>query len=52
MPDEGTVHAQLVPPDQPVGDEAVLEAAQHRLDQMPDAMKVWRRTVEHVFGMF
>jgi len=32
--------------------EAVLEAAQRRLDRMPDAMKVRRRTVEHVFGTF
>ena len=32
--------------------EAVLEAAQRRLDRMPEAMKVRRRTVEHVFGTF
>ncbi|GAB3666798.1 IS1182 family transposase [Ramlibacter alkalitolerans] len=32
--------------------EAVLEAAQRRLDRMPDAMMVRRRTVEHVFGTF
>lgn len=30
--------------------ESVLEAAQQRLDRMPDAMMVRRRTVEHVFG--
>lgn len=30
--------------------EAVLTAAQKRLDQRPDSMKVRRRTVEHVFG--
>ena len=30
----------------------MLEAAQRRLDRMPDAMKVRRRTVEHVFGTF
>lgn len=30
--------------------EAVLEAVQRRLDKHPDAMKVRRRTVEHVFG--
>jgi hypothetical protein len=30
--------------------EDVLERAQRRLDQMPDAMMVRRRTVEHVFG--
>jgi hypothetical protein len=30
--------------------EAVLEAMQRRLDAMPDAMAVWRATVEHVFG--
>ena len=30
--------------------EAVLTAAQRRLDQRPDSMKVRRRTVEHVFG--
>ena len=30
--------------------EAVVEAAQRRLDKRPDAMKVRRRTVEHVFG--
>ena len=30
--------------------EAVLEAVQRRLDKNPDAMKVRRRTVEHVFG--
>ena len=30
--------------------EDVLERAQQRLDQMPDAMMVRRRTVEHVFG--
>lgn len=32
--------------------EAVVEAAQRRLDRMPDAMTVRRRTVEHVFGTF
>jgi transposase len=30
--------------------EAVVEAAQRRLDNRPDAMIVRRRTVEHVFG--
>lgn len=30
----------------------MLEAAQRRLDRMPEAMKVRRRTVEHVFGTF
>ena len=30
--------------------EDVLERAQQRLDKMPDAMMVRRRTVEHVFG--
>jgi transposase len=30
--------------------EAVLEAMQERLDRMPDAMRVRRRTVEHPFG--
>jgi hypothetical protein len=30
--------------------EAVLEAMQARLDRKPEAMKVRRRTVEHVFG--
>lgn len=30
--------------------EAVLEAMQRRLDQQPDAMRVRRQTVEHVFG--
>lgn len=32
--------------------EDVLEAAQWRLDRMPEAMRVRRRTVEHVFGTF
>jgi hypothetical protein len=32
--------------------EAVLEAAQRRLDRMQDAMTVRRCTVEHVFGTF
>lgn len=32
--------------------EEVLEAVQRRLDKTPDAMKVRRRTVEHVFGTF
>ncbi|CAG4925050.1 IS1182 family transposase [Paraburkholderia gardini] len=32
--------------------ESVLDAAQRRLDRMPDAMMVRRRTVEHVFGTF
>jgi transposase len=32
--------------------EAVLETTQRHLDQMPDAMKIRRRTVEHVFGTF
>jgi hypothetical protein len=32
--------------------ESVLEAAQKRLDRMPNAMMVRRRTVEHVFGTF
>lgn len=32
--------------------EVVLEATQRRLDRMPDAMQVRRRTVEHVFGTF
>lgn len=30
--------------------EAVMETVQQRLDQQPDAMKLRRRTVEHVFG--
>lgn len=30
----------------------MLEAAQRRLDRMPEAMAVRRRTVEHVFGTF
>jgi transposase len=30
--------------------ERVIEAMQARLDHMPDAMRVRRRTVEHVFG--
>jgi transposase len=30
--------------------EEVIEAMQARLDQMPDAMRTRRRTVEHVFG--
>ena len=30
--------------------EEVLTAAQRRLDMRPDAMRVRRRTVEHVFG--
>ena len=30
--------------------EPVLEAVQRRLDRLPDAMTVRRRTVEHVFG--
>ncbi|TXG99644.1 MAG: IS1182 family transposase [Rhodocyclaceae bacterium] len=30
--------------------EDVMDAVQKRLDQRPDAMKVRRRTVEHVFG--
>ena len=30
--------------------EAVLDAMQQRLDRRPDAMKVRRRTIEHVFG--
>lgn len=32
--------------------KAVLEDVQLRLDRMPDAMTVRRRTVEHVFGTF
>ncbi len=32
--------------------EAVLDAAQRRLDKHPNAMTVRRRTVEHVFGTF
>ena len=32
--------------------DAVLEAAQRCLDRMPEAMKVRRRTVDHVFGTF
>jgi hypothetical protein len=30
--------------------EDVMDAAQERLDQMPNAMTVRKRTVEHVFG--
>jgi DDE family transposase len=30
--------------------EHVVEAMQARLDRMPDALRVRRRTVEHVFG--
>ena len=30
--------------------EHVVEAMQNRLDRMPDAMRVRRRTIEHVFG--
>jgi transposase len=32
--------------------EAVLDAMQTRLDQLPDAMALRRQTVEHVFGTF
>jgi hypothetical protein len=32
--------------------ESVLEGVQRRLDKTPDAMKIRRRTVEHVFGTF
>lgn len=32
--------------------EEVIEAMQWRLDRMPSAMRVRRRTVEHVFGTF
>jgi hypothetical protein len=32
--------------------ESVLESVQRRLDKTPDAMKIRRRTVEHVFGTF
>ena len=28
----------------------MLDAMQRRLDRIPDAMKIRRRTVEHVFG--
>lgn len=30
--------------------EAVLDIMQARLDRKPDAMKIRRRTIEHVFG--
>jgi transposase len=30
--------------------EAIVEAMQARLDRKPDAMKIRRRTIEHVFG--
>jgi transposase len=30
--------------------ERVIEAMQDRLDQMPEAMRVRRRTIEHIFG--
>ena len=30
--------------------QAVIEAMQRRLDEMPDAMRVRRSIVEHVFG--
>ena len=30
--------------------ERVVEAMQDRLDRMPDAMRIRRRTIEHVFG--
>ncbi len=30
--------------------EAVVDAMQQRLEQMPDAMRIRRSTVEHVFG--
>lgn len=30
--------------------EQVVEAMQDRLDRMPDAMRIRRRTIEHVFG--
>lgn len=30
--------------------EHVIEAMQNRLDRMPDAMRIRRKTVEHVFG--
>ncbi|CAE6908601.1 IS1182 family transposase ISBusp4 [Paraburkholderia domus] len=32
--------------------ESVLEGVQRQLDKTPDAMKIRRRTVEHVFGTF
>ncbi|MGN5479629.1 transposase [Cupriavidus basilensis] len=34
----------------PMEHEAVLERMQKRLDRMPDAMTLRRRTIEHVFG--
>lgn len=30
--------------------EHVAEAVQDRLDRMPDAMRIRRRTIKHVFG--
>jgi Transposase DDE domain len=48
--DEGHVHSQQATPHHPLGTRAVIEAMQRRLDEMPNAMRVRRSIVEHVFG--
>jgi hypothetical protein len=47
---EGHVHPQQATPHHPWEHEAVVEAMQRRLDEMPNAMRVRRSIVEHVFG--
>ena len=50
MPAEGTVHAEQLSRITRWEHEDVLDAMQARLDRKPDAMKIRRQTVEHVFG--
>ena len=44
------MHPQQATPHHPLEHEAVIEAMQRRLDEMPNAMRVRRSIVEHVCG--
>src|ERR1700739_4747364 len=47
---ESQVHDWRAAPELALGDEAVLETVQDRLDRNPDKMRVRRQTVVHPFG--
>lgn len=44
------MHDEQIPSYRRWEHEDVMDAVQQRLDREPDAMKVRRRTIEHVFG--
>jgi hypothetical protein len=48
--DQEPVHTECLSPHYPLEHEAVLDMVQARLDGVPEAPRLRRQTVEHVFG--